>query len=116
MTLADSKHNDIEIVKIIGEVDIYNCSNLKQLFLTKLEEGYKKFLFNMEELTYIDSSGIGVLIFIKTTIQKNGGIMTLTGVKESVRKIFDLTKLSTFFNIFEEEAEGIAFLSDADNK
>ena len=111
MTLIDSTNNDIQIIKISGEVDIYNCNNLKQMFMTKLEQGFKKFLFDMDELTYIDSSGIGILIFIKTTVNKNGGKMVVTGVKDSVHKIFELTKLSSFFTIADEQADGIDILT-----
>lgn len=111
MTLIDSTNSDIQIIKISGEVDIYNCNNLKQMFMSKVESGFKKFIFNMEELTYIDSSGIGILIFIKTTVSKNGGKMVVSGVKDSVNKIFELTKLSSFFTIADELQDGIDILN-----
>ncbi len=41
MTLIDSTNNDIQIIKISGEVDIYNCNNLRQMFMSKMEFGFK---------------------------------------------------------------------------
>ena len=40
--------------------------------------------------------------------------MVVTGVKDSVHKIFELTKLSSFFTIVDEEADGIEILNKAE--
>lgn len=109
MTLSDKNVGDIFVIEISGEVDIYNCGELKQLFSKKIENGGRKFIINMDKLTYIDSSGIGTLIFMKTTVSKFKGEMVIINVKDSVKKIFDLTKLTTFFKIMEDEQQGVEY-------
>ncbi len=109
MELLDRAQDDVVIFEISGEVDIYNCGQIKNLFLDKLNSGSKKFLINLDKISYIDSSGIGVLIFIKTSVTKHKGELVLVNIKDSVKKIFDLTKLASYFTVREDLSAGVKY-------
>ncbi|MBP7552384.1 MAG: STAS domain-containing protein [Spirochaetes bacterium] len=109
MELLDRAQDDVVIFEISGEVDIYNCGQIKNLFLDKLNSGSKKFLINLDKISYIDSSGIGVLIFIKTSVTKHKGELVLVNIKDSVKKIFDLTKLASYFTVREDLPAGVKY-------
>jgi anti-sigma B factor antagonist len=54
----------------------------------------------MQEVTYIDSSGIGALISSLSGLKKYQGALKITNIHDSVKKVFELTKLTSFFEIY----------------
>jgi len=58
-----------------------------------LEKKVLRFIINLENVDYIDSSGIGALIYICSTIRKLGLKLFITNIHGSVKKVIELTKL-----------------------
>lgn len=107
MELKIRKNESIYIVDVIGEMDLYNSYKLKELFMKMLEKKIEKFIINMEEVEYIDSSGIGALIYITSTIKKMNLHLAIIHIHGSVKKVIELTKLSGFFPIHTSLEEAI---------
>jgi anti-sigma B factor antagonist len=53
----------------------------------------------MEDVEYIDSSGIGALIYISSTLKKMNLKLAITNIHGSVKKVIELTKLMSYFPI-----------------
>ena len=70
MELKIRKNGDVYIIDVTGEMDLYNSYKLKELVMKMLEKNVKNFVINLEQVDYIDSSGIGALIYICSTIKK----------------------------------------------
>ena len=67
--------------------------------------GYTKVLADFKEVSYIDSTGIGFLIGIYTSILKNGsGRFVLTNLNRRVREVLELTRLANVIPIYPDEA------------
>ena len=64
-----------------------------------LEKKVERFIINLENVDYIDSSGIGALIYICSTIKKMGLKLVITNIHGSVKKVIELTKLMGYFPI-----------------
>ncbi|MCL1927863.1 MAG: STAS domain-containing protein [Treponema sp.] len=107
MELKIRKNEEIYIIDVLGEMDLYNSYKLKELLLKMIEKKIEKFIINMEEVEYIDSSGIGALIYITSTIKKMNLNLSITNVHGSVKKVIELTKLSNFFPIFPSMEEAV---------
>jgi len=101
------KNEDIYIIDVLGEMDLYNSYKLKELFMKMLEKKIEKFIINLEEVEYIDSSGIGALIYITSTTKKMNLTLAIINIHGSVKKVIELTKLSNFFPIFATLEEAI---------
>ncbi|MDC7220949.1 MAG: anti-sigma factor antagonist [Spirochaetales bacterium] len=99
MELKIRKNENIYIVDVNGEMDLYNSYKLKELIMKMLEKKVTRFIINMENVEYIDSSGIGALIYICSTIKKMNLYLMITNVKGSVKKVIELTKLMGYFPI-----------------
>src|SRR5262245_23648328 len=69
-----------------------------------LNQGYRDFVLNMTDLSYIDSFGLGQLVSIWTSIRNKDGHMKLVRPGEKVRKLLEITKLDTVFQIESEHA------------
>ncbi len=91
------KSSNIYIIDIHGEMDLYNSYKLKDLVMKMLEKKVTKFVINLDKVEYIDSSGIGALIYICSTIKKMNLQLLLTNVHGSVKKVIELTKLMGYF-------------------
>ena len=70
MELKMRKNKDVYIVDVSGEMDLYNSYKLKDLIAKMIERQVKCIVLNLEEVEYIDSSGICALIYICTTLKK----------------------------------------------
>ncbi|HBD94175.1 MAG: anti-anti-sigma factor [Spirochaetes bacterium GWF1_31_7] len=111
MQIATYEKEGTLIINIIGEVDLYNAPKIKEVINDTIKKNFTKFIINMNEVTYIDSTGIGSLIFARQTILAAKGSLRLINIKDSVKKIFELTKLNNFFTIYNSESEAIASFS-----
>jgi anti-anti-sigma factor len=117
---------DIEIIKTdpasidtagsICKIGLYNELDRKmdndfEFIITSLvNNGIRKILFDMENLRYIDSSGIGKVINITKLIRKLNGNCTITRCSPQIMEILVLIKLENFIKIFPSMEEGINFL------
>ncbi|MFP4382893.1 MAG: STAS domain-containing protein [Spirochaetia bacterium] len=97
MELKLKRKGDIYIINIEGEMDLYNAEQLRNLFHKMVGKNVTKFVFNMEKVTYIDSSGIGTLINIYSVTRKKKLKMLLSNVSGTTLKVMELTKLAGFF-------------------
>ncbi|RKX75060.1 MAG: anti-sigma F factor antagonist [Spirochaetes bacterium] len=112
MELKIRKSSDIYIIDVNGEMDLYNSYKLKELVMKMLEKKIQKFIINLENVDYIDSSGIGALIYICSTIKKLSLKLLITNVRGSVKKVIELTKLMGYFPISGSVIEAVKQLTD----
>ncbi len=112
MELKVRKSADIYIIDVNGEMDLYNSYKLKELVMKMLEKKIQKFVINMENVDYIDSSGIGALIYICSTIKKLNLKLLIANVHGSVKKVIELTKLMGYFPISGSVVESVKTLKE----
>jgi anti-sigma B factor antagonist len=99
MELTIRKSEEIYIIDVQGELDLYNAYKLKELLTKMLEKKIERFIINLDEVGYIDSSGIGALIYISSTVNKANLKLAITNIHGSVQKVMELTKLTDYFPI-----------------
>lgn len=99
MELKIRKNEDIYIIDVNGEMDLYNSYKLKELIMKMLEKKIEKFIINLDKVDYIDSSGIGAIIYICSTIKKMNLKLKIANIHGSVKKVIELTKLMSYFPI-----------------
>jgi anti-sigma B factor antagonist len=108
MELKIRKSGENYIIDVNGEMDLYNSYKLKELVMKMLEKKVGRFIINLENVDYIDSSGIGALIFICSTIKKMNLKLVITNIHGSVKKVIELTKLMGYFPITQTIEEALA--------
>ena len=82
-----------------GELDVYNTKNFKEKTIKFYEKDKKDILFDCKELEYLDSTGLGSLIFILKEIEKDGHKIVIENLNNSILKLFKITKLDDMFEI-----------------
>jgi len=74
-------------------------------------------ILNLKEVDYIDSTGLGTLVVCFTSLQKAGGALKLTSLNKRNLELLVLTKLSTIFELFNDEQEAVnSFFPDREIK
>jgi len=108
MEINRREKDKVVILDINGEIDLYNAPEIKDVIAKLIEEQKYCIVINLEKVSYIDSSGIGALISSLSNLKKYQGGLKIINVAGSVRKVFELTKLTSFFEIFDGEDEATA--------
>ncbi len=86
-------------IKIAGELDVHQSKMLKAAAFDVFRDGPWTYIFDMAQVTYLDSSGLGMLVFLQKEIVKRGGELQIINLKDTVYKVFELTKLTNFFKL-----------------
>lgn len=98
----------VTVLDISGEIDLYNAPEIKDIIAKLIEEQKYNVIINLEKVSYIDSSGIGALISSLSNLKKYQGSLKIINVYASVKKVFELTKLTSFFEIYDSEEQAFA--------
>ena len=107
MDISSRAKGEVYILDISGEIDLYNAPEIKDIVNKLIEQKKYNVIINLKEVTYIDSSGIGALISSLSNLKKYQGGLKIINVFASVKKVFELTKLTSFFEIYDSEEEAI---------
>ena len=64
-------------------------------------------IFNLEQVSYVDSAGLGALVSAYTTVTREGGSLKLVNVTKRLQDLLSITKLLTVFETFDSEDEAL---------
>ncbi len=93
------------------------ATDLRRKFSQLIEEGKTKAILNLKKVDYIDSTGLGTLVIGHSLSEKAGGTMKLLHVPKRSAQLLILTKLTTVFEIFDDEQAAInSFFPDREVK
>ncbi|MBF4510237.1 MAG: STAS domain-containing protein [Aeromicrobium sp.] len=96
-------------VMLNGEVDVYTSPRLKQELGDLIDAGCVDLVVGLDGLSFIDSSGLGVLVSALRRAKEHGGTLRLVCTSEAILKIFRITGLDKVFPLFSEVEEARGF-------
>ncbi|WP_090395695.1 anti-sigma F factor antagonist [Natribacillus halophilus] len=106
--------NRVLCVRLYGELDHHAASALRSRVDEALEDsGVEHLLLNAEGLTFMDSSGIGVILGRYKKLQARGGELVVCSVSPSVRRIFEMAGLFKVLRLENEESHALRTLGEA---
>ena len=104
--------------RTVGGVKVLDCSGkitlgegtmvVRNTVRDILQNGGKKIILNLGDVSYIDSSGIGELVSTFTTVINQGGQLKLLNLTKKIHELLQITKLLTVFQVFENEQAALA--------
>ena len=106
---ANSRQVDgVTVVDLSGRIILGEpTSTLREMFRDMIGRGQKKILLNLADVNYIDSSGLGTLVSVYTTLTSQQGQLKLVNLTKRVHDLLQLTKLLTVFEVFDNEAAAV---------
>jgi anti-sigma B factor antagonist len=112
LTIKERQAGDVTILDLSGKITIGEGSvQLREAVRKLLDEGKKKVLLNLGDVSYVDSSGIGELVSSYTTTNNQGGQLKLLNLTKKIQDLLMITKLLTVFQTFDNEQEAVASFS-----
>ena len=97
----------ILVLRLEGELDTYNCGQLRSAIVENVDKGYNRIVVDMMAVEYIDSTGLGSLVGGLKRVSERGGSMRLVCENPQILKIFEITGLDRVFSIHRTEAEAL---------
>ena len=109
LTITSREVDGVTVLDLNGRITLGEGSvQLREAVRDLISKGSRSILLNMGDVNYIDSSGLGELVSAFTTAKNQGAAVKLLGLNKKVKDVLQLTKLYTVFDIYEDEASGIA--------
>jgi anti-sigma B factor antagonist len=115
MQHAVRKVGDVTVLDLSGRISLgealaFGAGSAPVLLEVVREQvigGHRKILLNLENVTYIDSSGLGELVSCMTTAKNRGGQLRICNVKARVDDLLRITHLDSVLNFATDEATAI---------
>lgn len=99
-TIEDEGSN--HIVRMVGDLNMFSAPELRTTLVKKHESGGRRYIFDLTDLTFVDSSGIGILVsFVSMAKKTEGARVILCGLNPQIRNIFEVTRLLSVFTVVE---------------
>jgi anti-sigma B factor antagonist len=106
--ITERRVGDVTIIALDGRLVLEDRDfPLRDHINHLVAEGHVKIVLDMRNVTYLDSAGLGMLVSKYLTACGKGGSLKLVQPTVHSRYLFEITKLSTVFEIFESEDEAI---------
>jgi anti-sigma B factor antagonist len=105
------KVDNIVVMDLSGKLTIGEpVMQLRDALRAQVAEGDSKFIVNLGDVSYVDSSGLGELVSSYTTVRNKGGDVKLLKLTAKIKDLLQMTKLLTVFDVYDDEAKAIASL------
>ena len=96
------------VFELEGEIDLHVSPEVAESLRPTIEKKPKVLVVDLSKVTYLDSSGLAVLIEAMQNVQEYGGKFALANVQESVQHIFEIARLDQVFQIFRDVDSALA--------
>src|ERR1700751_1044226 len=108
-SISERTAGDVTILDLSGKITIGEGSvKLREKVRQLLNDGKKKVLLNLGDVSYVDSSGIGELVSSYTTTNHNGGQLKLLNQTKKIHDLLTITKLLTVFESYDDEGQAVS--------
>ena len=99
MEIFQENVNGVEIFSVNGSLDSNTSPEFESLIYTALENGQKKLVLNLENLEYISSAGIRVMLKTTKDLKRMEGNIVLCSLQDYVREVFDIAGFDGYLSI-----------------
>ena len=104
MDVKSFEKDGVRVFKVNGEINLSTSPALKKQFE---QTPSAKLLIDLEQVAYVDSSGLATLVEILKKMKSKGGSLGLSGMSDKVRSLFEITKLDKLFLIVGSQDEAV---------
>jgi anti-sigma B factor antagonist len=108
MQIAERENGAVTVLDLSGKITLGEDGNLlKDKLQSLLHQNKKNILFNLAQVSYVDSAGLGAIVSAYTTVTREGGTLKLANVTKKLQDLLSITKLLTVFETFDSEDEAL---------
>ena len=108
LSLGSRTESGWRVVDVKGEVDLFTAPKLRDHIVGLVEEDERRIIVNLEDVDFMDSTGLGVLVGALKRLKEKEGHLALVCAQGSVLRVLTVTGLNKVFAIHESVAEAAA--------
>jgi anti-sigma B factor antagonist len=107
-TVQSHDSDGVTVLELSGRLVAGGPANvLREAIDEQISRGRKQMVLNLAAVDFIDSTGLGALVIAFTALRKAGGALKLIGLNRRNIELLVLTKLSTVFEVFQDEQDAV---------
>jgi anti-sigma B factor antagonist len=91
-----------QILPLKGEIDLHVSPSVTASLNGMIDKKPERLVVDLSDVSYIDSAGLAALIGAMQRVEGYGGKFALAGLQETVRSIFEISRLDQVFQIFSD--------------
>ena len=110
MEIIETKQNEISIFKLNGRLDSNTSPGLEQKLATAMDSGTKSMVLDFENLDYISSAGLRIILKTTKDLKRNEGHIILCAMQDYVKEVFEIAGFDSFLPIVPSLDDAIAKL------
>lgn len=93
------KKDDYLILNLAGDLDVYSEEEFRDFIEDELKDKNLDLVIDIEDLDYLDSTGLGMFMKIYKMYEENGQKVKIINPKENILKLFKITDLTDIFEM-----------------
>ena len=102
------ENEDIVSVKLSGELTAFQCDYVFKCIEKQVKQGITKLIIDCNDLRYISSAGLGMLMRVHTRMKKLGGDVKLARVQGTIAKMIHLVGMNKVIQLYPTIDEAVA--------
>jgi anti-anti-sigma factor len=91
----------VKVIKPVGVLDVTNCGQLRRQVTEIAETGAQKVLIDLQNVNFVDSSGLASLVFALQKVNDVGGKLSICSINAQVKMLFELSSMDSIFDIYD---------------
>ncbi|MBW1993164.1 MAG: STAS domain-containing protein [Deltaproteobacteria bacterium] len=99
MKIIEKQENGVSIFKLAGRLDSKTSPEFEKKIFDAIEKGYKKMIVDFEDLDYISSAGLSVILKATKDLKRSDGNFILCSMKDYVKQVFEISGFDSFLPI-----------------
>lgn len=107
LTISTRSEGGKTVVVVAGEIDVYTAPKLREQLVSLVEDGNYDLVVDMEDVEFLDSTGLGVLVGGLKRVKPHEGSLRLVCTQDRILKIFRITGLTKVFPIYASVADAL---------
>ena len=108
LEIQQRDNEGITVLEMKGRITVgKEATALREKVAELAAANVRNLVFNLREVDYIDSTGLGALVMCATTLRKAGGNVKLVNPASFVAKTFKMVGIISLFTVYESEADAV---------
>lgn len=112
LIVATTEREDVTIVTVSGEVDVYTAPQLRSALEERVAAGHTALIVDLQDVGFLDSTGLGVLVGRAKAVKKLDGWLRVVCTNERIIRLFCITGLDQVIPVHDSVDAALAASPD----
>jgi len=111
--ILEKRTGNVNVISLSGRLDAYSANDMEQKLHSLIDADQVRLIVSLEQLEYISSSGLRVLLAALKKVRKQKGDIRLACLRPYVKEVFDIAGFTQLFTIFDAEEAAVNSFAEA---